>query len=218
MKRYLPFIIIAAVLVVAIIAGVLMFRSSEPQTPTTVTTSSTVNNTLPAAISPKSSVTIEEFGDYQCPPCGTLHPTLKTIKTDYGDRVRFVFYQLPLTQIHKHALPAAQAAVAAGIQGHFWEMHDLLYQNQAGWSEASDLRPIVISFAQRLGLNPDRLVSDMDSPQVNATISENMRRAESLGVNATPTLLIDGQIIPNEKISIDYLRQEINTRLGKEKK
>src|SRR5262245_42833226 len=121
MKRYLPFVIIAAVLTVAIGAGILMFRSARPQQPlVTQAPASSPAATPGAATSPKAYVTIEEFGDYQCPPCGNLHPTLKTLKDEYGNRIRFVFRHFPLTQIHKHALEASYAAAAAGLQGKFW--------------------------------------------------------------------------------------------------
>jgi protein-disulfide isomerase len=213
MKRYLPFVIIAAVLAAAIGAGALLFRSTQPQTSTT---SPPAGNPIasPTAVTPRSVVTIEEFGDYQCPPCGALHPVVKNLKNEYGDRVRFVFYHYPLTQIHKHALEAAHAAAAAGLQGKFWEMHNLLYESQNAWSEADDLRPIVVNFARQSGLDVERFVRDMDGARVDAIVSADVRRASSMGVNATPTVFIDGQMIENEKLTVENLRKEINQRLG----
>jgi protein-disulfide isomerase len=213
MKRYLPFVIIAAVLAAAIGAGFMMFRSTQPQPSTT---SSPAGNPVasPTAVTPRSVVTIEEFGDYQCPPCGALHPVVKNLKNEYGDRVRFVFYHLPLTQIHKHALEAARAAAAAGLQGKFWEMHNLLYESQSAWSEADDLRPIVVNFARQSGLDVERFVRDMDGARVDAIVSADVRRASAMGVNGTPTVFIDGQLIDNEKLTVENLRKEINQRLG----
>lgn len=213
MKRYLPFVIIAAVLAAAIGAGFMMFRSTQPQPSTT---SSPAGNPVasPTAVTPRSVVTIEEFGDYQCPPCGALHPVVKNLKNEYGDRVRFVFYHLPLTQIHKHALEAARAAAAAGLQGKFWEMHNLLYESQSAWSEADDLRPIVVNFARQSGLDVERFVRDMDGARVDAIVSADVRRASSMGVNGTPTVFIDGQLIENEHLTVENLRKEINQRLG----
>ncbi len=213
MKRYLPFVIIAAVLAAAINAGVFMFRSTQPQ-PTTTSPPAGSPVASPTAVTPRSVVTIEEFGDYQCPPCGALHPALKNLKNEYGDRIRFVFYHLPLTQIHKHALEAARAAAAAGLQGKFLEMHNLLYESQNAWSEADDLRPIVVNFARQLGLDVERFARDMDSARVDAIVSADVRRASSMGVNATPTVFIDGQLIENEKLTVENLRKEINQRLG----
>jgi len=213
MKRYLPFAIIAAVLAAAIGVGAFLLRSTRPQ-PSTTSSSTASPVASPTALTPKSVVTIEEFGDYQCPPCGALHPVVKNLKNEYGDRVRFVFYHLPLTQIHKHALEAAHAAAAAGLQGKFLEMHNLLYESQNAWSEAGDLRPIVVNFARQLGLDVDRFTRDMDGARVDALVSADVRRANAMGVNATPTLFIDGQLIENENLTVENLRKEINQRLG----
>ncbi|HEY7183349.1 MAG TPA: DsbA family protein, partial [Blastocatellia bacterium] len=133
MKRYLPFVIIAVVLVAAVSAGYLMFRSPQPQT-LTLPPPPSGSGASPGAQVSKGAVVIDEFGDYQCPPCGLLHPVLRTLKSEYGDRIQFNFHQFPLTQLHNLALEAAYAATAASLQGKFWQMHDLLYDNQSTWS------------------------------------------------------------------------------------
>lgn len=214
MKRYLPFVIIAVVLAAAIGTGAFMFRSAQPQvsTPSPSPTSTPVNPQVAAA--PKGVVTIEEFGDYQCPPCGTIHPDIKKVKNEFGSSVRLIFYQFPLSQIHKNALDAAHAAMAARLQGKFWEMHDVLYENQKLWSDAPDLRPFAAGYAQQLGLDMERFRRDMDSPQVDAAVSADLRRGQSLGVTGTPTLFIDGQQIENEKTTLDNLRKIISQKLG----
>lgn len=214
MKRYLPFAIIALVLVVAAVAGTWMFRSTQSETPTPPPLASATPATSQTTGVPKGTVTIEEYGDYQCPPCGSLHPEIKKLKGEFGDRIRLVFYQFPLTQIHKHALMASQAASAARLQGKFWEMHDLLYENQKAWSEAEDIRPIVLSFARTLRLDGDRFARDLDSLDVATAISADMRRGESFGVNGTPTLFIDGQLIENENMTTEKLRNIINQKLA----
>lgn len=212
MKRYLPFVIIAAVLAAAVGAGVLMFRSSRSQPSTTPTSLGGPGATHGAAIS-KGIVTIEEFGDYQCPPCGALHPILKTLKSEYGGRIQIVFRHFPLTQLHNHALEASFAAAAAGLQGKFWEMHNLLYENQSAWNQVGDFRPIAINFAGQLGLDIPRFTRDMDGLQVVSLVSEDTRRGYAVGVSGTPTVFIDGQLIPGEQLTIERLRKEINQRL-----
>ena len=118
MKRSLPFIIIGGVLVALLVAGTLMFQSSQPETTTALPAPSPVptTETKPAAdeiplgpktFAPKAFVNIEEYGDYQCPPCGNLHPMVSRVKKEFGDKVKLTFYQLPLTQIHKNAMAAA---------------------------------------------------------------------------------------------------------------
>jgi protein-disulfide isomerase len=212
MRRYLPFVIIAAVLVAAVGAGVLMFRSSQPQPPATPTPASGSRATSNGPAS-KGVVTIDEYGDYQCPPCGALHPVLKTLKGEYGGRIQIAFHHYPLTQIHNHALEASYAAAAAGLQGKFWEMHNILYENQSVWSQVGDFRPIVINFARQIGLDVPRFTRDMDGLQVVTIVSEDTRRASAVGVNSTPTVFINDQLIPNENLTVEGLRKEINQRL-----
>jgi len=216
MKRYLPFVIIGAVLVIAVVAGAMMFRSAQPQTQTPSPTPALASSPKapPAVTSAKGVVTIEEFGDYQCPPCGYLHPILKKIKGEFGPSVRFIFYHYPLSQVHKNALDAAHAAVAAGQQGKFWEMHNLLHESQKEWAEGSDLHPVAVGFASQLGLDVARFVRDMDSAQVDAVVTADVQRANSRGVNATPTIFIDGQMMENEKLTVENMRQQISQKLG----
>jgi protein-disulfide isomerase len=211
MKRYLPFVIIAAVLAAAVGAGFVMFRSSQSQTSTTLTPASGSGATPGAAVS-KGVVTIEEFGDYQCPPCGVLHPTLKTLKSEYGARIQIVFRHFPL-QFHNHALEASYAAAAAGLQGKFWEMHNLLYENQSMWSQVGDFRPILINFAGQIGLDIPRFTRDIDGLEVMSLVRDDTRRGSAAGVNSTPTVFINGQLIPNDNLTIEGLRKEINQRL-----
>jgi protein-disulfide isomerase len=207
MKRYLPFVIIAAVLVAAVGGGFMMFRSAQPQSPTTPTLAGG------SVATSKGVVTIDEYGDYQCPPCGALHPIIKTLKGEYGDRIQFAFHHFPLTQIHSHALDASYAAAAAGLQGKFWEMHNLLYENQSVWSEVGDFRPIVIDFARKIGLDVQRFTRDMDGLQVVTVVSEDTQLGNLLGVNSTPTIFINGQLIANDNLTVEGLRKEINRRL-----
>lgn len=213
MKRYLPFAIIAVVLIIALGAGALLFRSAQPQPSATPLPTSTPASSQVAS-APKGVVTIEEFGDYQCPPCGGIHPDIKKLKNEFGDRIRLIFYQFPLTQIHKNARDAAHAAIAAKLQGKFWEMHDLLYENQKLWSDLPDLHPMAANFANTLGLDVSRFVRDMDSQQVDAIVMADLQRGQSLGVNGTPTLFIDGQQIETENTTLDKLRQTIRQKLS----
>ena len=211
MKRYLPFVIIAAVLVAAVGTGFLMFRSSQPQPPATPTPASD-SRASSNGLASKGVVTIDEYGDYQCPPCGGLHPVLKTLKSEYGGRIQIAFHHFPLP-FHNHALEASYAAAAAGLQGKFWEMHNLLYENQSLWSQVGDFRPVVLNFARQLGLDVPRFTRDMDGLQVVTIVSEDTRRGSALGVNSTPSVFINDQLIPNENLTVEGLRKEINQRL-----
>jgi protein-disulfide isomerase len=208
MKRYLPFVIIAAVLAAAVGGGFMMFRSAQPQSATTPTPASG------SVATSKGVVTIDEYGDYQCPPCGALHPIIKTLKGEYGDRIQFAFHHFPLTQLHSHALEASSAAAAAGLQGKFWEMHNMLYEKQSEWSEVGDFRPIVLEFARKIGLDLPRFTRDIDGIQVVTVIREDMQLGALLGVSGTPTVFINGQLIHSDNFSTEGLRKEINKRLS----
>ncbi|MEP6707681.1 MAG: thioredoxin domain-containing protein, partial [Pyrinomonadaceae bacterium] len=158
-------------------------------------------------------VTMEEYGDYQCPPCGLLYPELKKIEAEYGSNLRMVFHHLPLTRIHKNALAAAHAAEAAGRQNHFWEMHDRLYRNQKAWSDEGDPRSIFIGYARELGLDVERFTRDMDSPEVDSRITADTQQATSLGIIGTPTILIDGRQLRPEATTPEGIKQGIDFML-----
>ncbi|MBK9314943.1 MAG: thioredoxin domain-containing protein [Acidobacteria bacterium] len=212
MKRYLPFIIIAVVVAGALAAGFWFYQSLAPQE-STVSPAAATPGSATAVNSSNGVVVVEEFGDYQCPPCGAMHPDLKKIKAEYGDRIRFIFRHFPLSQIHPNARAAANAAVAAGKQGKFWEMHNLLYENQAIWAEAPDLTPIAVNFARQLGLNTAQFAQDMNGTAVSAEVYGDYQRGISMGVTGTPTIFLDGQQLTNEQMTPDKIRAEINRRL-----
>jgi len=211
LKRYLPFLIIGAVLFIAIVGGVVWFRWQRPQP--TVTNSPTTETAVdPGHVRGEANapVTLEEFGDFQCPPCGRLYPDLKKIEADYGPRLRVVFRNFPLMQMHKHALEAAHAAEAASLQGKFWEMHDMLYENQQQWSEAENVRPIFLQYARTIGLNVETFDRDMDSTQVSRSIINDLRRGETLQVKATPTVIVNGREVLYTATFSDDIRAAIN--------
>ena len=217
MKRYLPFAIIVVVFAGAVGAGAFMYRVSHPKqssaTPAITPDPVASPKFTPENYAEKGQVVLEEFGDYQCPPCGALHPDLKKLRGEYGNKVKFVFHHFPLTRIHQHAAIAAFAAVAAGQQGKFWEMHNLLYESQDLWRETDSLAPILVNFAKQLGLNLEQFERDINDPKVKAVVLDDMRRGEAMGVTGTPTLFLDGQMVDSEKLTMDYLREEINKKL-----
>ena len=137
--------------------------------------------------SPTAAVTLVEYGDFECPHCGAAHATIKHIQQILGDRVRFVFRHFPLTQIHPHAERAAEAAEAAGAQGRFWEMHDLLFENQ----QALDDRHLVL-FAEELGLDMVRFARELAEGRYRERVREDFMSGVRSGVNGTPTFFING--------------------------
>jgi protein-disulfide isomerase len=158
-------------------------------------------------------VVLEEYGDYQCPPCGQLYPELKQIEKEYGNQVQIVFHHFPLTKIHKNALIAAHAAEAARNQNKFWEMHDLLYRNQKEWSELTDPRPVLISYAKQLGMNLESFNSDLESNVIDQKISADIQRGSAQGVTGTPTVFLDSRLVNYQATNLDGLRKGINILL-----
>ncbi|HSS19944.1 MAG TPA: thioredoxin domain-containing protein [Pyrinomonadaceae bacterium] len=219
MNKFRPFIAIAIILAVLAVAGFFLVRARRNQqvfsdSMVSLPTVSSSPSTTPRRAS-DAVVTLEEFGDYQCPPCGQLHPTLKSLKQEYGPNLNFVFRNLPLTAIHKNALVAAQAAEAARVQNKFWEMHDLLYESQEVWKDDINPRSIFVKFASDLGLDTARFSRDMQDKQIQLRIQADQDAATQLGVIGTPTVLIDGHQLLPEKTTPDGLRKGIETMLSR---
>ncbi|HEX8176489.1 MAG TPA: thioredoxin domain-containing protein [Pyrinomonadaceae bacterium] len=222
MKRYLPFAIIAIVLFSAIVVAALLLRTP----PQSASLSPSQSNTgrpagpQPGANPPRSKgkenapVTIEEFGDLQCPPCAAMHPELQKIEKEYGERVRIIFRHFPLTQMHPYALEAAQAVEAAGLQGKFWEMHDWMYVQQEKWAQAPNARQMFLQQAQNLGLNVEKFRQDMNSAEVKQRIILDYNRGASLGVTGTPTLFIDGKQVTADQMTDEGIHALINSALA----
>ncbi|MEY2537273.1 MAG: hypothetical protein QOG67_1013 [Verrucomicrobiota bacterium] len=220
MKRSLPFAIIIAVLFLAAGGGTLLFRIKQQrilaaQTAAAAAAAKASRLSKLGADPPHvrgrvtAAVTLEEFGDFECRPCGDLSPILEKIEQDYGTDLCVVFRQFPLA-MHKHAFDAARASEAAGLQRHFWEMHDLLYSNRFTWPGAPDVRKAFMGYAESLGLDLGRFQKDMDSEQVNARIVADRRRAASLNVDRTPVLFINNRQVPVTSLNPTGLRTVID--------
>jgi protein-disulfide isomerase len=132
-------------------------------------------------------LTLVEFGDYQCPYCGAAYPVVKQLQKTLGKKLRFVFRNFPLTQSHPYALVAAEAAEAAALQGKFWEMHDLIYDNQV--SLQPDILP---TWASEVGLNLEKFGADIRHGEIMKRIKEDRTSGISSGVNGTPCFFING--------------------------
>jgi protein-disulfide isomerase len=145
-----------------------------------------------------AKVTVVEFGDYQCPACGAAQPIIQQINSEFGPQINFVFRHLPLAQ-HKNALPAAEAAEAAGAQGKFWEMNDLLYKNQSQWSPQANPLNIFVTYAGQLGLNLETFKTDVQSNRFQDKIKRDADDAKALNLASTPSFFVNG--VPVEQAS-----------------
>ena len=237
MKRILPFIIILVVLAAALSSAWYLTRAI-PASPTTTV----VNQAAPVAqgsqatpaqqqqqqpvvtggpgaepahtLGPANApVKLEEFGDFECPPCGLFHPILEQMRAEFGDKIQLTFREFPLVPAHQHALAAASAAEAAALQGKFWEMHNLLYEHQNDWKKEFDVRPVFEGYAKQIGLDVERYNRDVASDLVARRITQDGARGHSLGVKGTPTVFMNGREVPFENLPADKLRVVIQNEL-----
>lgn len=236
MKRILPFIIILGVLGVAVGSVLYMTRPNSGSNPSSANAgnpssqpSSQQQQKKPAGLGPvktgvpgaepahtlgpaNAPVKIEEFGDFECPPCGLFHPILKQMYQEFGDKVHITFRELPLAN-HQHAIPAASAAEAAAMQGKFWEMHAMIFEHQQQWKVAQNARPIFEGYARQIGLDIERFKRDVESDRVEQRIYLDGKRAHSLGVNSTPTVFINNREVPFQSLPADTFRVLIQNEL-----
>lgn len=217
MKRWLPFIIIVLVGIIAVTAGTLLVNANRVAPPSTTTQTPDAQSGAQAAHirgAEKAAITIEEFADFQCPPCGGLSAVLHKLEQDYHGRLRILFRHFPL-QNHQRARPAARAAEAAGLQGKFWEMHDMLYKNRTTWGNpTADIQALFTAYATTLGLDLARFTADLDKPETEARITADQDRGKSLGVSSTPTLFLNNQLVQPASFSEQGLRAALDAALA----
>ena len=222
MKRLLPFIIILIVLGAAVGSAMYFTRSTPGSGATPVTqqlNSTTASNMQPPPMtgvpgadpphtlgSPNAPARLEEFGDFQCPPCGLFHPILQQMHNEFGDKLQITFREFPLYPNHQHSVVAASAAEAAGLQGKFWEMHDKLYEHQNDWKDKFDVRPIFEGYAKEIGLDVEKWKQDSVSEQVARRITSDGNRGHSMGVKGTPTVFLNGREVAFENLPAEKLR------------
>jgi protein-disulfide isomerase len=165
---------------------------------------------------PSAPVVIEVFSDYQCRRCAAFNTDVKRVQVKYGDKVRVVFRDFPIAQIHQNALLATQAAEAAGMQAKFFEMNDLLYLKAAEWTTSKNPEEQFISYARDLKLDQNRFRIDFSGQRAQERIRLDVERARSLNLPGTPTVVIDGGLSLHEDLA--NLDAEIEARLNGPKK
>jgi protein-disulfide isomerase len=133
-------------------------------------------------------VTLVEYGDYECPYCGMAYPIVKAAQHQLGDKLRFVYRNFPLREIHPHAQHAAEAAESAGAQGEFWAMHDTIFEHQHAL-EDDDL----VRYAEAIGVEAHRIAEDLANRTYEKHVRDDFRSGVRSGVNGTPTFFINGE-------------------------
>jgi protein-disulfide isomerase len=135
-----------------------------------------------------ATVELVEFGDYQCPHCGAAYPVIKEIQETFGDQIKFIFRNFPLSEIHPAARPAAIAAEAAALQDKFWEMHDTIFENQNRLSSN-----FLLKLAENLSLDITQFNTDIESDSMNEKVDNDFESGVRSGVNGTPTFFVNGK-------------------------
>ncbi len=169
------------------------------------------NTILPASVqngniadhvegSTSGKITLIEYGDFQCPYCGQVYPQIKSIMNTYKDNVTLIFRNFPLSTIHPNALAAAAVAEAAGLQGKYWAMHDLLYTNQADWDSltGSARTNVFKGYATSLGLNITKFDTDLTGSAVTQKIAFDRALGDKMNVQSTPSIYLDGTLISSD--------------------
>lgn len=206
--------IIIVVVVIGILFGIFSFSNKSGDNKTS--SDSSQNGSSHIVGKKNSKVALVEYGDFQCPACKSYYPIVKQIKEEYSDKISFQFKHFPLVQIHPNAFVSSRAAEAAGKQGKFFEYHDLLYENQDSWAQSTSPNSIFESYAQQLNLNLDQFKKDMVSEEVANIINADVKSAQAIGGNSTPTFAINGKKIDNPK-TLDEFKKVIDEALAQNK-
>lgn len=224
----MPIVIIGLVLLAAIV-GIWFLSNSQSQTARSGSGKKSDANSAelyakaapganpPNALgAPSAPVTIEEFADFQCGGCAGMHPVVKELRGTYGDRVRVIFRQFPLNiPAHDKAYEAAVAAEAAGMQGKFWDMQNLLFSNQSAWSRSTDYRKTFEDYAQKIGLDVNKFAADMAGSFTKNRVDADLQRGRTLNIDSTPTFYINGKRVSGQDTTAEGLRQLVDAELQK---
>jgi protein-disulfide isomerase len=225
-KAWIIFVVIVVGLLTAL---VIASRSANPSVDVSKVNESTILSATAASGNiadnvygnAKSKVILVEYGDLECPACGSAHPNIRKITEQYKGQIAFVFRNFPLTTIHPNARAASAAAQAAGLQGKYWEMNNYLYEHQNDWvsQTGSAVTSVFISYAQGLGLSTTKFTTDLASTSINQKISFDQALGNKLGINSTPTFYLNGVQISSDVITDvqqstgDKLRALVNADL-----
>jgi protein-disulfide isomerase len=133
-------------------------------------------------------IELVEYGDYQCPHCGRAYPLIKNIQARLGKKLKFIFRNFPLADAHPNAMHAAIAAEAAGVQEKFWEMHDIIFENQEHLGDSH-----LVKYAAHIGADVEKFKSDFEKPEISERVGSDFESGIRSGVNGTPSFFINGQ-------------------------
>jgi protein-disulfide isomerase len=207
--------VVILLVIVGIFVGYL-YTTKQDSTTDGTTESSAVATTHTQGAGNKK-VTLVAYEDFQCPVCGQYFPILNEVKNKYGDDITFQFRHFPIDSIHPNARAAHRTAEAAGNQGKFFEMHDLLYENIQSWSASTNAKSIFDTYAKQLNLDMTKFNADFASEQTNEIINADVNEGKKLGVSGTPSFILNGRLLADdERRSLDDLVKTIDAEIAKQ--
>lgn len=213
-KRF--FLILTAFIVIFI--GILVVTKRKADAPTgNGNTNNSVQLTNHTQGAGTTGVTLVEYGDFACPACYQYYPLVEQVRQKYGDQITFQFRNFPLIEIHQNALIGARAAEAASLQGKFWEMYKMLYENQPDWRDSKSPQQFFENYASQIGLNLDQFRQDIKSDGVNNTVQADRDDAKKRGFSGTPSFLLDGKQIDSPR-DVDGFSKLIDAEIAAKKK
>ncbi len=210
---------IVVVAIIGIVYGLIELAKTSPANQANVQTGS---GAIPAVSAsdwmkgdPNATTTLIEYGDFECPVCAVYAPVLDQLLKDFSGKLNLVYRYFPLETIHPNAAISAAAAEAAGAQGKFWPMHDLLFQNQNDWANQNQATAenTFAAYAAQLGLRADQFITNMNSATTTSKIQTDYENDVKMGLTYTPTFILNGKIIPNPT-SYDAFKQVIQQAIG----
>ena len=210
MNKLMPWI--AGLIVILGLAGIVLLSQSAKTDVTDTAKLLEVKETDWAVGPAEVAVTLIEYSDFQCPACKEYYPVLRLLEEEFPTSLRVVYRHFPLTS-HPNATPAARAAEAAGVQGKFWEMHDILFNQQDEWKDNADPRIHFGVYAGELGMDVEQFVGDMLSTEIQKKVANDYRDGVILNVQGTPTFFLNGEKIGNP-LSYENFKKVIESKVG----
>ncbi len=197
-NKYLIAFSIATIIIVGTwFSGVGNNTSSSDKISTTPEVVSSISGHIKG--NTEATIKLVEYSDLQCPACGMYYPIIKQLLEEFGDSISFEYRHFPLRSIHDNAEPAALATEAAGLQGKFWEMHDILFENQKEWSNVNG-NNIFIDYAKKIEIDPVKFESDMTfNNEIKDKVKNDYQSGLKLNVNSTPSFFLNGVKMQNPR-------------------
>lgn len=201
------------VVILAGLAALVIWGASQSDRAQITASSGEITETDWVKGNPEAEVVLVEYGDFQCPACRSYYPIVNALAEEFGEEIGFVFRHFPLYRTHPNAEIAALAAEAAGLQGKFWEMHDMLFENQQSWSNSRDPESIFSGYANDLELDVEKFTSDLGNSDLKDKVTNDYQGGIGIGINSTPTFFLNGEHISNPP-ALDAFREVIQQALA----